>query len=209
MGVSVYYKGTLTDMDALLRLVDEIRDICQIMKWEYHTLNDDWTEPVEVSLERKDGGLKIGGNLGLKGIGFKPHPASECVDFYFDSDGNLDAPAYRALRLQKGETNSEETFVCIKTQFAPANIHVAVIKLLKYLKEHYIHDLEVIDEGEYWETGSLEKLEYHRNVINEGLDVLEKVLTDTPRKPGLSSEEYEGYISDVIRKVFDKNRDSK
>lgn len=209
MGMSIHYKGSLADLDTLPRLVDEISDICKILKWEYSTLDDDWSEPVCSSLDRGGDCLEISGNLGLKGIGFKPHQDSEWANLYFDSDGSLNEPAYRALKLQEGEDISEQTFVSIKTQFAPVNIYVAVIKLLKHLKKQYIHDLEVIDEGEYWETGNLEKLEYHRNVINDATDVLEDALSDTSSKPELSSEEYADYISDVIKQVFkQKNENS-
>ena len=43
-------------------------------------------------------------------------------------------------------------YVSVKTQFAPTEIHISIIKLLKHLKNKYILDLEVLDEGCYWET---------------------------------------------------------
>ncbi|HKO80734.1 MAG TPA: hypothetical protein VJU78_10070 [Chitinophagaceae bacterium] len=39
-----------------------------------------------------------------------------------------------------------------KTQFAGPDAHMAIIKLLRYLKEKYFLIFELSDEGMYWET---------------------------------------------------------
>jgi len=36
--------------------------------------------------------------------------------------------------------------------------HMLIVTLLRHLKERYIRDLEVSDEGGYWETMDLERL---------------------------------------------------
>ena len=53
----------------------------------------------------------------------------------------------------------------VKTQFAGADIHIKVVELIKELGK-YFENLEVSDEGEYWETGSLSRLLYHLNMVN-------------------------------------------
>ena len=47
-----------------------------------------------------------------------------------------------------------EAWVSVKTQFDSPDTHIWIIGLLKYLKKRYIANLEVRDEGEYWETGN-------------------------------------------------------
>lgn len=39
-----------------------------------------------------------------------------------------------------------------KTQFAWPDAHIAVVKLLRYLKEKYFSVFKLSDEGMYWET---------------------------------------------------------
>jgi hypothetical protein len=51
------------------------------------------------------------------------------------------------LEISKGD-DEFTWFNHIKTQFAPVEIHVAVIKLLKYIQQKYISNLDVYDEGE-------------------------------------------------------------
>jgi hypothetical protein len=45
----------------------------------------------------------------------------------------------------------------VKTQFAGASVHVAVVELFRTLEEHFDR-IEVTDEVEYWESSSLPRL---------------------------------------------------
>ena len=63
------------------------------------------------------------------------------------------------LLVQEGVLALDDAWVTVKTQFLPANMHVTIIGLLKYIKEHHLPSLEVDDEGEYWETGDYRVLE--------------------------------------------------
>ena len=53
----------------------------------------------------------------------------------------------------------------IKTQFAPLEVHISVVELLQCLQPHFI-DLQVVDEGEYFETRDKATLESHLNNCN-------------------------------------------
>ena len=67
-----------------------------------------------------------------RGIVLYPHENSEPLRLEFDRD----------LIVQE----------FIKTQFAPAEIHVKIVGFLKKIAPHF-EALTVEDEGEYWDTG--------------------------------------------------------
>ena len=48
----------------------------------------------------------------------------------------------------------------IKTQFAPAEIHIRVVRLLKEIAPQFVN-LTVEDEGEFWESESRDVLAGH------------------------------------------------
>lgn len=74
----------------------------------------------------------------VTGVMLSPHPDAEPIRLEFDTD----------LYMQH---------FC-KTQFAPAQVHVEVIGLLRELAP-LMEDFSVEDEGGYWETGDLQHLE--------------------------------------------------
>ena len=71
-----------------------------------------------------------------------------------------------------------------KTQFGPVEGHVALVELLVALKREFLPDLEVSDEGGYWETHDLAELVRRRSLIKAAIDGLAEGL----RRYGLSRE---------------------
>lgn len=201
MGITIHFKGSLSDIGKLDNLVTEVEDICKIMNWEYSILEDDWSEVEDARMIHENDGLKIEGNLGLKGIGFQPHEKSEWVNLYFDKNGTLTSIASKASQLQDRSFSVNENWNFVKTQFAPVKTHIAIIKLLRHLKKNYIPDLEVKDEGDYWDTDNVEKLTLHINTIFKAMDIVEKKLEtaqlNLPEEK-MTSEEYADYIDKLI-----------
>jgi hypothetical protein len=77
----------------------------------------------------------------------------------------------------------------IKTQFAPVEIHIAVIKLLKYIQQKYISNLDVYDEGDYWQTGNDQKfLKGKIDFLNAAINHLENVLNSIEFEKDSSAE---------------------
>ena len=76
--------------------------------------------------------------------------------------------------------------------------------LLKYLQEHYIPDLEVSDEGGYWETGNIETLKEKMNYLNEKMDAvcgeLSRVTANHLER--LSPEELASMIEVLVQHKF-------
>jgi hypothetical protein len=195
MGITIYYRGTLNNASIVKVLTAEITDICEIMKWRHQVYDDDWTSPVDAKLSRSSRNLKITGNLGLKGIVFQPHKHSEWVNLCFDKSGLLYSPLGKAFDLEQG-VESTETWNSVKTQFAPLGVHIAIVKILKRLKSAYIRNLEVKDEGEYWETGITRILAERRGEIFEAMDLLEKGLREAGK--GYKKEES---VDDLVRRI--------
>ncbi len=61
-----------------------------------------------------------------------------------------------------------------KTQFADVSVHLLVIDLLRQV-EPFFHNFQVVDEGEYWETGDINNLQQH-------LDYCFRAIADTKKE---------------------------
>ena len=95
----------------------------------------------------------------------------EPLAFFFDARGNLRAPLDMVL-IQEGAIKPQDSWVSCKTQFAPPEIHIWIVGLLKYLKRKYIPDLEVSDESDYWQTGDRQLLEQKMQFLQSKMDQL-------------------------------------
>ena len=78
----------------------------------------------------------------------------------------------------------EPPWCFIKTQFGPVEGHVALVEMLAALKREFLPDLEVSDDGGYWETRDLAELVRKRSLTQGAIDGLAEGL----RRHGLSRE---------------------
>src|SRR5262249_22958821 len=78
----------------------------------------------------------------------------------------------------------EKPWCFVKTQFGAVEGHLALVKILTSLKREFVHDLEVLDEGEYWETGDLAELVRKRTFLQSAMDGLAEGL----KRYGLNKE---------------------
>jgi hypothetical protein len=137
MGLSIHYSGRIKDAALIPSLIEEVKDICSILQWNYHLYNDE----------------------NVKGISFSPAKC-EPVFLTFSGDNELYSPALLQYNI------SPATTISVKTQFAGVEAHKAVIKLFKYLKETYFSEFELSDEGGYWDNLDEEKLNQQFNRYN-------------------------------------------
>jgi hypothetical protein len=168
MGVSIHYRGRLDDVGQLGKLCAELADLARAMGWECTPLDDDWDQPPDARLEVTSGGARIEGRLGLKGVLLTPNVEAESLSFLFDREGKLRS-LLDMVSILEGTLNPEDACVSVKTQFGGPQVHVWMIGLLKYLKKRYISDLQVSDEGEYWETGDIRILQGKMDLIDTRL----------------------------------------
>lgn len=175
MGLSIHYTGTIHRIDAIPQLVEELTDIARSMGWEAQPINVD-----EAAAH-------------FRGVILNPTGDCEPLSFIFDRQGRL--RALMDLITEQVEPTEYSFFTATKTQFAEIETHVWIIGLLRYLKKRYLHDLEVKDEGEYWETEDLEKLREKKQFLQGRIDQFAEALSDADALPE------EATLDDIVARI--------
>jgi hypothetical protein len=202
MGITIHYRGRLHAPEVLDRICHELVEIAQLMEWEYHLIEDDLRQPRTARLEQMDKGVNIKGHLALRGVIITVHEQCERVSFLFDAEGRL-----REIveRIFAGEDDPVELpSVHVKTQFAPPEAHVSIIKLLRYIGGKFFSYFEVDDEGGYWETSDFELLKQKQSFLDQ--KITEVISTTHAWSDELthtgSAEELADKIEKIIRDRF-------
>lgn len=192
MGLSIHYNGQFRKGASLENMIDELEDISKIYNWEYHIF--------ERAFPENPGQTKHDGKL--YGMCFTP-PESDTVSISFLSNGKMSGPPQLQLYGNSKSKQEQEYLymLFVKTQFAGSEIHMLIIHLLKYLDSKYFSDFNVIDEGQYWETGDKELLretfKKYTNLINNFSSVLQNV-------PKSSEETFESYLERLVKLLKSK-----
>lgn len=164
MGVTIKYRGKISDKTSVFSLIDEIEDIAKTQNWPYQILDEDWAIEPNAKLESGDGsGIQIIGHTGLKGLRFKPHSAGEDIWLYFNKSGILTTPFRIALDAEENYPQ-RKSWVSSNTKNADVDTHLKIINIFRYLKKKYLHDLELRDETGYWENEDLNQLKKYYQV---------------------------------------------
>lgn len=200
MGVTIHYRGTIDEPAQIRDMQRELVDIAASMGWDHSMLDDDWAVPPSAALVHEQGSAKIKGHLGLKGISLFPGGGGESLSFFVDAAGRLRSIMGMVLQCE-GRTTPESDWVSMKTQFLSPDIHVWIVGLLKYLRKRYFSDLQVNDEGGYWETGDRAALEAKMRLLNEKLDALAMDIKSGSLGDlaGLSAEDIASRIEDFLK----------
>lgn len=199
MGTTIHYRGRINKTEDVKKLADELEDFSRQLGWKCKRWDNDWSKPNTAEITNNDGKIRITGYVPLQGIDLFPHDDCEPLSLTFTAGGRLVDVVGMAL-IADGKTTADSFWMNTKTQFAPIETHVAIVKLLEYIRKRYIHNLEVHDDGGYWETGEIDELKRRRDTINRGLDMLESGLNEisSNRMKGKTPEE----IGDVIERIF-------
>jgi hypothetical protein len=173
MGITIHYRGRIKSIDLIRPLVDEVTDIAKTMKWKYNTRDEDFAVPYSAKFKHTAKGLSIGGSLSIKGISFQPHPSSEWFYLFFNKYRVLcDIMAYAF----EGKARRKPVSISTKTQFAGPDVHMTVVKLLKYLAHKYFSEFKVTDEGHFWDTDDPEECTKRFYILGKGIETVGKVL---------------------------------
>ena len=82
MGLSLHYRGSLTDKRQITSLIDELEDIAKSVGWSSQVLDGHWDRKPNARIERNSAGAQdIIGHLGLKGIILRVN--EQCDPLYF------------------------------------------------------------------------------------------------------------------------------
>jgi hypothetical protein len=192
MGLTIHYSARLKDRALLPDFINEVEDICRTMGWEAEKVDEIIKMKEDVSFNPP---LVDNKNIQLQGIYFNP-PECESVILTFLSSGWTSSPFHLKVAKRYEGIESFPIFkkmpklvytMHTKTQRGGADIHIAIVKLLKYLEKKYFSEMHVSDEGNYWETMDKsilqERFENYTQLINSVKGALEKDnwrVTDTP-----------------------------
>ncbi|XOV95262.1 MAG: hypothetical protein ACFHWX_11245 [Bacteroidota bacterium] len=173
MGLTIHYKGILKKPEMVYSLIEEMCEVAETMDWRCQVIDNDWDLPDTSHIAS---GGRILGHSALKGVILILHNKCEPIFLLFDARGTLQSPV--SMALKKNKLSWQHT----KTQFAPIEVHISIVKLMKYLSSKYFEQFEVIDEGEFWETDDIALLTKKRSYLGDLIDkvgeVLEKGLED-------------------------------
>jgi hypothetical protein len=151
MGITIHYRGRLNDADRINEFMTGVARACHNLGWTYDRVTEH--DPV------------------IKGLIIHPSERCDPLAFLFSKAGFLLSP----IQLTSGKANAlAPAWVFVKTQFAGPEVHVRVVRLLKWVKERYISNLEVEDEGEYWETENFAMLKRKMEAIATVIDRIVK-----------------------------------
>jgi len=205
MGITIHYRGSIKHLSLIDQFQKEMVDFCKSMNWKYHLWNEDQSKPFDAELVHTNEGATIEGHIPLRGISIITDPNNESLDLLFTPEGNLSSFMLEILR-HDGTLSKDHDWIFVKTQYGSIDSHIAIVKLLQYLKQKYIVDLEAKDEGEYWETGDKERLMSKRGFLFGKMAQFEKALSSVEFDHEPTTEEVVEKIEEVIRKLQRKNK---
>ncbi len=194
MGLSIHYWGKIKNYGLIDLMTGEVADICKSLNWAYQIF------------DTKKSKLKPGETAqkytlhDVKGISFTPQE-SETAFLTFLPDATLCCPA-KLIYYDPVTNDLMIEVVHTKTQFAGPDTHIAILKLLHYLKEKYFESFELNDEGCYWEKWDKKVLLSQFARYNFILDKVATALANVKLAPGESAESLADRIEDILMKKF-------
>jgi len=197
MGLSIHYSGSFRESAFLPKMINEVIDIVETCKWDYHVYEKDFPNNIDTSNHY---------NENIYGICFTP-PECETVSLCFLSNKRMSSSAHLKFF---GKTNDKPEqkylyMLSVKTQFAGEEIHKFIIELFRYLKKkEYFENLEILDEGKYWETGDENLL---HDIFKQYVDLLDSFSMAIKSAPLKKGESYEKYFMRLMEMIQNKNRD--
>jgi hypothetical protein len=211
MGLTIHYAARLKSMEMLPQLTQEVADICQSMGWKSYSENKTVKMKDDVIFKPP---LVDDKNIQLQGIYFNP-PKCESVILMFLSSGWTCSPLHLQAAKSYQRIDNEPIFkkmpklvytMHTKTQRGGADIHIAIIKLLKYLEKKYFAEIHVSDEGNYWKTMDKTilqaRFEEYTQLINSVKGALEKENWTITHEPFKLSDKMNDLL-DSLNQVFE------
>ena len=135
MELVISYRGSLADFDRVEDFEDRVLDLAL----ELHAQATIWRMANDNDPRRMVRGLSLDLCPGQETTSLLVSPAGWLI--------NLNQVA----AAQKAQL-AEPPWCRVTTQFGPIEGHVALVELLTALKQAFFPNLEVRDEGGYWET---------------------------------------------------------
>jgi hypothetical protein len=167
MGVTIAYRGRLADLTRIEDFEDRLVDFAL----EIGGMARIWRSWADGNPDRMVRGVILDLAPGHESTSLLVSPEgwlTGLTDIEDAENGRLKAPPW----------------CFVKTQFGPVEGHVALVEMFAALKREFLSDLEVSDDGGYWETRDFADLVRKRSLTKQAIDGL----ADGLRRYGLSSE---------------------
>jgi hypothetical protein len=186
-------------------LSNEIEEFAAILDWDIRRWEENWHLPNSAAIKKMNDGLELTGHIPIRGVSVIPHPDCEPLYLTFRKDGLL-ASSIHMVMMADEEIDSDDMWLSTKTQYSSAETHAALIKLLKFVKGKYISNLEVHDDGGFWDEEIMFRLEERFNKMREALDRVPQTLNLISKKElkNRTPEEIADFIEDILKKKFGK-----
>lgn len=180
MGLTIHYSGALDNPAQVGELSLKMRLLCQELGWPCRTINQRILGQAEhlILHHVEDPGDGIPTTFAsseykpiddrLRGVFIAP-PETEPLILTFNREGRLihywdfdssieqSHDGLSAAILPLARTYYVQESFHVKTT-GHVETHVQITDLLRYLKTHFLSNLEVTDEGQYWETNDRQLL---------------------------------------------------
>lgn len=167
MGVTISYRGSLADIDRVEDFEDRVLDLALEIGGHarvWRSVHDD--DPRRV----------------VRGVMLELYPGQETTSLLISPEGWL----INLFEIKDAENGrlAEPPWCFVKTQFGPVEGHVALVEMLAALQREFFPNLDVSDEGGYWETRDLAALRGKMEHVQSAIDGL----ADGLRRHGLTAE---------------------
>lgn len=182
MGITVHYRGSIEDPDRVEDLEDRVVD-CGLQVGSFVRI---WRSFVS------------GECAGfLRGVLLDLAPGQETTSLLLSPEGFL-VPHWE-IEVTERDRRSEPPWCFVQTHFGSMEGHVQLIELLAAIKDEFLPNLEIIDEGGYWPTRNL------REFVPTFQEVQSSIagLTASLERMGISGEATEdpGIIASRLERV--------
>ncbi len=167
MGITIFYRGAIANLDRVEDFEDRVLDLAlefggQARIWRTAADND----PSRV----------------VRGVVLDLCPGQETTSLLISPEGWL----IGLTEIEDAENGKlkEMPWCFVKTQFGTLEGHVALVEMFAALKAGFFPDLEVNDEGDYWETRDVNNLKKKRAFLQAAIEQFSEGL----QQYGLTSE---------------------
>jgi hypothetical protein len=167
MGITIAYRGQLRDLARIEDFEDRLVDCALEMNAQVRIWRS-WADDNPARM--------------VCGVIVDLVPGQESTSLLLSPEGWL-IGLIDIEDAEEGRLN-EPPWCFVKTQFGSVEGHLALVEMLAALKREFLPDLDVSDEGGYWETRDLAALAQKRSFTQQAIDSLAAGL----RRHGLNHE---------------------
>ena len=152
MGVTVHYRGQFADLDRVEDFEDRVLDLVLDLSGKAEV----WRSTADDDPSRMVRGLLV--NL---------EPGQDTLSLLISPEGWLITP-FQIKEAEQGDLPEPPWCFC-KTQFGSVTGHVAVVELLAAIRKEFMPQLEISDEGGYWETRDVQELARKKRFLDRAI----------------------------------------